>query len=514
MFGYIKEEKYKNVFVFLFLVLIFCFFWWKSYSSIDPDFGYRLRNGLEIPTKGVPKVDPYSYTMPSFPYVEHAWLTAIAMAFVYSSIGYVGLSALASLVFVISILISAHRVKIKNPIVTRYISKYWYFGNTFFILAIANFFDFVGVRAQVISWFMVSVFFYALYDEKLWKKLRVVSPIFFLLWSNLHGSFAAGLSIFLIYLMFRGIRLRKIDKNDLCLFALSVGATIVNPYGTGVWREVWSSVSDSSLRWRISEWLPAFFVSDLSFAAYLTIATTLVWKYRKKYFLEEVVLYFFMLVQALMSARHIPIWIIVSLPIATVGLDHLYSEVKDIKFAVPRFKRVYFFTLIGSVIMFCYSLFFALRSLGSVSEENFYPKGAVEFLKRESFEGNLFSEYGWGGYLIWKYPEKKTFIDGRMPSWRRQSQPEGEASSAFDDYLDIISGKDPYKKQFEKYNVRMVLWPKSEETVLSQIGDKLDNFFERFGKEKDDFNFTKKLENDGWEKIYEDKNSTVYKKSY
>jgi hypothetical protein len=42
---------------------------------------------------------------------------------------------------------------------------------------------------------------------------------------------------------------------------------------------------------------------------------------------------------------------------------------------------------------------------------------SAEFLSRHSLTNELFSDYGWGGWLIWNYPDIKPTIDGRMPFW-------------------------------------------------------------------------------------------------
>ena len=41
-----------------------------------------------------------------------------------------------------------------------------------------------------------------------------------------------------------------------------------------------------------------------------------------------------------------------------------------------------------------------------------YPVVAVAALR--STHGNLLNEYDWGGYLIWRVPERRVFIDGRL----------------------------------------------------------------------------------------------------
>lgn len=45
-----------------------------------------------------------------------------------------------------------------------------------------------------------------------------------------------------------------------------------------------------------------------------------------------------------------------------------------------------------------------------------YPCQAIKMLEGKT--GNIFNTYEWGGYLIWKLPKMKVFVDGRMPAWK------------------------------------------------------------------------------------------------
>jgi hypothetical protein len=47
-----------------------------------------------------------------------------------------------------------------------------------------------------------------------------------------------------------------------------------------------------------------------------------------------------------------------------------------------------------------------------VPDESRYPTAASAALA--SSRGNLLNEYDWGGYLIWRVPERPVFIDGRL----------------------------------------------------------------------------------------------------
>ncbi|TKB34809.1 MAG: hypothetical protein E8D51_01845 [Nitrospira sp.] len=55
----------------------------------EPDFGWHLRTGLDLLWQGgtLPALDPYSHTMPDWPWVEHAWLTDLIVGAFYQMFG-------------------------------------------------------------------------------------------------------------------------------------------------------------------------------------------------------------------------------------------------------------------------------------------------------------------------------------------------------------------------------------------------------------------------------------------
>ena len=107
----------------------------------------------------------------------------------------------------------------------------------------------------------------------------------------------------------------------------------------------------------------------------------------------------------------------------------------------------------------------------------------------------MFSEYGWGGYLIWKMPGKKTFVDGRMPSWREIGEDSGWV---FRDYLKMVRGDKDFRPDFEKYGVGVVLWPREWENK-ALWGIKMS-----WLKPNPKKGFLVRLEEAGWKKVYED----------
>ena len=191
----------------------------------------------------------------------------------------------------------------------------------------------------------------------------------------------------------------------------------------------------------------------------------------------------------------------------------MYEEIKKIKFAKSRFKKALKIAWIGSLLILVFQFIFSIRAAHFISEDKFYPRQAILYLREHVPEGEIFSKYGWGGYLIWRFPEKKVFIDGRMPSWRWNKNLPEESPAAFDEYNGLLEGKLDHKTVFDKYSVNTVLWPQNRETNnLGLWSEKFENYLVRLGVKKPEFNFIKSLEGEGWGKVYEDDISAIYQR--
>ena len=492
-----------------FLLIIFVIFLIRGGVFLDPDFGWHLRVGEIIQESGFPKTDPLSFTMPTFGFVDHEWLTNISISYIYSIFGMWGLAVCFSLFAVLAVGASLTRVADKFH---QRIAINKFIPNIVTLLSFSVLLPFFGVRPQVLSWFFLAIILWILFKKWNYLKARFAVVPLILLWTNMHGSFVIGVGVLFLVLFLKLVRTRKIEFSEIVVLPASLAVTFLNPYGVRLWGEVWMQFSDTSLRWNISEWMPAILMVDFSFISLLVFSVSLIYRYRSKFTIEELSLFFLVLFSAILSRRHVPLWVIVALPMATACLNYFYDEVKLIKQAKGRLRKIYIYAWFGTLVIFSSQAFFSLRSAYLLTEDKYYPSRAVAYLKAEMPEGNIFSEYGWGGYLIWKLPEKRVFIDGRMPSWRWDKNPEGELGNAFDTYTKLLGGKIDYKEIFNNFNVDTVLWPKVvAKGAIDILAEKIENFFVK-DDEKEKFDFLEQLEKDGWEIIYEDSVSAIYRK--
>ncbi|MBI3443133.1 hypothetical protein HY008_00505, partial [Candidatus Woesebacteria bacterium] len=481
-------SRFFKAFVF---ALIFVVFWVKGIYFLDPDFGWHLASGQLILSEGFSKTDRFSYTMPSFPEVRHDWLSEVIIAKLYGLVGYIGLSFLFSALAFFSFLVVIKKgffndYKVLVPLT----------------LAASVILPYIGIRTQVVTLFFFAVLISILFNQA--KNLFILVPIF-TLWANLHGGFSSGLAVLYLVLVLRMLRERKINTRYVAVLAFSTLATFLNPYGIILWREVRDTVLGSPLRWTISEWAPSIFVFSFPLVLLFSLSSIFIWRARKRIKFEKLVLYILFLLEGIVSRRHVPLWAIVSLPLTIETLGFFRKELPGKSGAIIRFKKAVKISLFASLVLFIFQSTISLKDAILLNENVFYPKNAVLLLKNNLPQGQIFSEYGWGGYLIWKLPEKRVFIDGRMAVWKWKGGISEETDNAFEDYFKILSNDLNFEDISEKYTIDTVLWPTSKRpTLFERAQRELDKFLARFGKETKDFDFLKGLEKEGWRLVYKD----------
>lgn len=491
-------SKYLKPFlIFIYFLLMFI----RGFNSLDPDFGWHLKTGEIILEKGIPLKDPFSYTMPDFLYVDHSWAVDIVIAFSYPRVGMGGLSIIFTAILLTTIYLN------KVLIVSAFKLKEWTAWVPIILLfgILSRYFL---VRPQVFSWFFISVLFNLLFNEKVWQKFKFFTPLLFLVWANSHGGFSLGLGIFLFFGILKSIEERKLDIGFLINWLLSLIITLINPYGFGLWKEVGMTLFSGQLRTGIVEWMPVFYNIDFSLIPLIALSVVFISLYKNKFTKIEKLLFLFLLVSGLLSTKQIPFWAIFAAPIVSKGIGFLLSESKKYKLGFSRFGVFYNWIFAISFLSCLASIYLAMNN--SLREDRFYPREATPFLMDNDIPGEIFSEYAWGGYLIWKYPQKKVFIDGRMAIWK-QGETKGNLKNSFETYRNILTNKEDFEETFKNFNVKAVLLPVPKPPGnITKIALFLVTKFKSENSSELTLSFDKKLENAGFEKVYEDEVAVIY----
>jgi hypothetical protein len=397
------------------------------------------------------------------------------------------------------------------------VSKFKELKHAFFIVGISSLAPFFTDSPKVFSWLLLSLFILAVFNEKFWEKYWLATPLIIILWANLHGSFPEALIILLVILICKSIREKRVWIKGLLATFLSFLATFVNPYGVKLWWIIWLTASDSFIKFRIAEWQPTY-VNPFGFsflALFLfTISVVFISKYWHKFRSEQIVLNLIFFIQAILAIRNITLWALVDLPMVIIAINYFLIEVKGNKKGKEKLEIISKGMFLFVSIIFAFQCFeFVHQYSGALKETLFYPKNAVSYLETNLPNGQIFSEYNWGGYLIWKLPEKKVFIYGMMPSWVWNSGASSESNNAMSDYFDTLAGKTPYKTVFDKYNIDTALLSVPREQIsITGFAEKIVRFLGVKEPANTADPLYKELEKDGWVQTYIDATSIVLKR--
>jgi hypothetical protein len=391
-------------------------------NTVDLDVFHEMALIRESIVLGhIPTVDLFAYT-PTLPYsVHHEWGAGVIVYFVCNWFGGAGLLllkySLAAVLAWLCIVLARSRNSDFLP--------------AFAILAPIGIL-FVGhafspVRAQLYTLVLVACLLYFLErdreGERRWIAWWLLLSV---LWANLHAGFVAGIVLIGVHCLEQLLRGKRWLHLPLIAAAM-VLLVAVNPYGTNYYPYLWRGLAMP--RQAIAEWGP-------------------VWQPFPSF---ESVVFLLSLLPILYAARNIglrgmPGLAIVCATAAEGALHHRMIPFYGIAWtcyvtgyilATPfgvwlkaLFDRpplihqaawvlVAFFFLDLTITYRPWNL--AVPGDGKAGEV-VYPTGAVEYLSKLRFKGNVMVPFEYGAYVSWKmYPSVLVSIDSRYeaayPSW-------------------------------------------------------------------------------------------------
>ncbi|MBZ5721895.1 MAG: hypothetical protein LAO03_16095 [Acidobacteriia bacterium] len=424
----------------------------------DPDVWWHLRTGqLILHDHAVPHTDPFSFTRFGQPWVNHEWLSDLLLYGLYRATGWAGLivsfATLTSATFLLVFLRCPGRP---------------------YIAALATIWGAAacaptwGVRPQMLSLFLASVFLLILeqsYDQP--KRLWWMVPLTWL-WLNLHAEYALGIALLGLFLLGDGLDVTfgfadwsKMGPH-LRRLALVIAACLavvpLNPNGVRMYSYPLETLRSPAMQSYIDEWSSPNFHQAKHLPMLLMLLAIMVaipWSGRRLR-PRELLLLLVMTGAALHSIRHVAIFALVAVPILSgVAVEWLERYGMAQRFAATKQTAPRNLAL-NAAVLIAFIAFTAVRvrtvlAGQSQLEAQRFPAAAVSFLSAQRPPGPLLNHYDWGGYLIWKvYPEYQVYVDGRADVYG-DSFLQARAASY---YL-----TDAWRETIEHWEIQTVLLP-------------------------------------------------------
>jgi tetratricopeptide (TPR) repeat protein len=400
----------------------------------DFDIGFHLKAGQWIAqNQTVPRVDSFTYTVTTHPYVDMLWLYELVCYGLNQLGGLVLLSVIHDLLILaaFALLVVRMRQAQAPP------------GAVVFLLVPAILcmeLRFL-LRPEILSWIFLSFTLFALDSRKKFGTgLLFFLPALQALWVNTEGLFILEWVALGAYLISDWIESRRPDKNLVRASFLTGAASFLNPYFIqGVLfpftlltrlephNLFHQFVSEFQSPWAVvrAQNVPFFPALPLDlykiFSVLLLVLVAATFQKRKIHEWLLVAIFFGL---SALSIRNVPLFFWVALPVGASCLKDLLEGAVPWRKGIRSFLEskpwvafgTAFFILLLAARVFTQAYYVSDRRMvqnGFGLDESQVPIKAVDFMARYNLGGVVLNNLAFGSWLDWKGPAP-VFIDGRL----------------------------------------------------------------------------------------------------
>jgi hypothetical protein len=475
----------------VFQIYIFVYaFLFASRPMGDADFWFHLKTGEYIFSTGaVPRTEMWSATFHGVPWLAHGWLAGVSFYAVFSWMGLKALIFIFAVLTAIAFWIAFKRAN-SHPFIAGFAT----------LVAVWTSLPNIGVRPRVFTILLASIYLallgrFARGIREWW--IWILIPLM-ALWANLHGGFFIGLGLIVLTavgmvidywagVLAKPASLRKHLRKLAVIFVGCVLAGLLNPYGINLYLAALRVLRSSVFLDLVVDFLsPDFHLPTTRPLLLLILATIAVLALSpKRPKPSEVLLFVATLYSTLKIQRNAILLALVAAPLFSDYFQLWIDSTQFGKyFAVARADGSQRLAILVSVLFLLPLIPFGIKLKDTVyatptQQSLRVPVQAVEYLKQNGITGNTFTVPNiWGGYVLWASPGNPVYIDGR------DVYPE----SFVKEFVDVIYGRIDWRIPFDRTGVKIALV--EPDTMLArELGEAA-----------------------GWEKIYQDEMSVMFRR--
>ncbi len=449
----------RRLFEALFAVALFAM---AVVETLDPDMWWHLRTGEYILNNGLPYQDVFSFTVPEYAWITHEWLSQLFMWIVYAAGQFPALMVVFAGLIAVTFFL-AYLACDGRPYIAAFITL---------LAAIASSVVW-GTRPQIFNMLFTAVFLFIVERTKKGKAPRWLiwlMPVIMLFWANAHSGYLLGIVLLGVYVVGEALQqwvgkekeniLSWLQIRELAIVTvLSFLVAAINPNGIALWLYPFETLGSPTMQQYIQEWQsPNFHLKMFwPFAAMIGLGVLAMIFSSKKPTFSELLLFAGTAAAGLLSARHIPLFTIIALPVVVAHVTDVvthspFSALTATPDPAQMEKPARLFVLLNWVILLVaiFGVFMWTANKISNNEEEIariYPVEAVDFLQGNGLaEARGYNSYNWGGYLIWR--GLPVFIDGRADVY-------GDEFIFY--YLQTLEMQEDWQEPLDEYDIEYVI---------------------------------------------------------
>lgn len=373
-----------------------------DFTLRDADTPWHVAVGRSILATGrFPTQDAFSWTMAGTPWIAKEWLSQVVLAAAFDLGGWTGVVLTAVVAAALAFaLIAREAFSRMTPLAAGLLVALAYPLAANHVLA----------RPHTLAWAPMVLWTLALiHAAEAARAPRPIALLAMVLWTNLHGSFLLGLALVPAFAAEAILRAQPPARARLAagwavFLVAAFAATLIHPYGSGVWRAAASVIGLEGLQSLIMEWQPQDFgrfnpMEYLLLGAIAALATT-----GTRISVVRLAVLLVLTHMALTHVRHASLLGLLGTLVLIEPLARMAPSEASTRLVLPR-------TLIASAVL-------AALTTASVSlwrapslPSNHAPAAALAAARAAGATGEVFNDYTFGGWLISQ--GVRTFIDGR-----------------------------------------------------------------------------------------------------
>jgi hypothetical protein len=423
----------------------------------DGDTGWHIRTGDWIVRNGrVPVADLFSFSRPGEPWFAWEWLSDVIFARLHQWWGLAGVAGFSAVLLCLAATLLAAWLLRRGV-------GLWIAAGVALAVVNASSVHYLA-RPHLFSLLLFTAALWILDEDRRQPAWRVWSLVPLLaLWANLHGGFIAWLGClgFLLGLLAAERNWAALQRYGL-LTALSVAATLLNPYGWRLHQHIAGYLRSSWILDNVQEFQSPSIRSEsmLVFAVLLLAGVALASRALARGAWFDGGLTLIWALAALRSARHIPLFAVVAAPVVAAECAAWFAAWA--RRAPARSAAAIFWELgqefgrsrrfsvwsaaFGAAALWC--------TLGQIQIRDFperrFPVRLVSQHK-EHVRGRVLTSDQWGDYLIYRlFPPQRVFFDGRSDFY-------GPATGA--DYRELLTAGRRWPEVMARYRFDAALLP-------------------------------------------------------
>lgn len=440
---------------------------YASLNSVTAgDLWWHLAVGRHIVEhRSIPSRDVFSYTADGAAWENHEWLSQVVL---YGAFAAGGGRAVAILTVVVVCLAFALATWIA-----------WRRSSSLAAAAIAVVAavpvcrPYLDVRPNLVTFVGTLVLMAVLELSRRGGRLpvRIVLPAIFVVWVNLHSSFIYGLAVLWLVALLEWSKSYSSEAGRRLVGAAAIStlACTINPLGLGALTFPFSILDQRHALWRsaIIEWQRPVLFRELPFnpaafgyyvVAQVILAFCVGLIDRRRLDRADVGHVAMTLALALTSRRFVPLFAFVSIPFAATNLATIASLILPHRIRGDAWGNA---ILAGACVpALGYVLILGIPAVrdahrvglfGYLTDEGYFPSLATDFLRANPPPERIFSLYAWGGFIMYRLPVWKVFIDPRGHTVYPQS--------LYQDERLVELGDRRWSEVLTRHGVAVVLWP-------------------------------------------------------